>query len=765
MKSAFRVVSLVLIVLLPLVAFAQGEPPPNLVFNGGFERVDGRGLPEGWSNWLKELPEPNCITVDDSVAHSGQRSLKISHKKPTSYSMMTRRVEFEPHKHYIITGWIRGENIKPGDGAMLARLYIGKEGGNTFRVGGTFSGTFDWRLIEIGPFEVGDRTWVSMIPYLHHSTGTVWYDDITMRLVTQADLDRRAQQRARDRLLKDLDRVHLVAQEVDAAEVLAQEKALRERVRKADDLPRSFDTRNGPPYFPLHTEVYTLMARANRALWKDMKAVPAVYARWTEPFAEAEPLDVAKPGLERVPWTVEMLKGELDQACVRLTNLTEQEQTLSLRLTDLKTKAGVALGGERITWRELRYVETRDGQVIDDPMPRIGTGSGPVKATLAPGITQDVWVMVGSEGIAAGQYEGRLEVSTGQDTQSLPLETIVHPLDFPKQVPIHTFAYAYTTWGLLTGRTEISRADLRAHRVNTYVIHGGFTPWPTFDSKGQWQGLGWSRMDQQIALHARAKCLLLWPGLEIGDRLKKLAPDGGPEYPSDQWKAFAARWAKELAAGMSERGFGYGQWALYLVDEPSGRRAQIARTAGEAVRAGDPKIRIFENPYGAATDRDMRRMAPAIDIWCPMLNTAKDERLEFCRETSQEVWTYQVLGKTSDPLRVYRAAFWECFAKDLRGHGFWDYADCGGSAWDAYDSDRHDYAVVYDGAEDELIPSKRWEAYREGAEDFALLSMLRDQVAHQKAQTLAEIVVTDPQPATVRAARQQAIQALAAQQD
>ena len=764
MKSAFQFVSLLPAILPVCAALAQEEPPRNLVFNGGFEQVDDRGLLEGWGNWLKELPEPNCITVDDTVARSGKRSLKIIHKKPTSYSMMTRRVEFESHKHYIITAWIKGENIKPGDGAMLARLYIGKEGGNAFKCSRTFSGTFDWRLIEIGPFDVGDRTWVNMIPYLHHSTGTVWYDNITMRLVTQADLDRRAQQRARDRLTKDLDRVHLVALQTKDPEVAAREKALRELVGKVDDLPTSFKTRDGPPYFPLHAEVYKLMARANRALWQDSQTVPAVYARWIEPFAETEPLDVAKPGSEGVPWTIEMLKGELDQACVRLTNLTDQQQTLSLQLADLKTGAGATLGAKRITWRELRYVETRDGQVIDDPMPRIGTGSGPIEVTLAPGITRDVWVMVNSQGVEAGQYEGQLKVSTGEDTRSLPLETLVHPLDFPEQVPIHTFAYAYTTWGLLKGRTEMSRADLRAHRVNTYVIHPSFTPWPTFDDDRQWQGLDWSKMDRQIALHQGAKCFLLWPGLEAG-RTEWLTPDGGPKYPSDEWKTFASRWAKELAAGMTQRGFGYDRWALYLVDEPSGRRAQIARTAGEAVRAADPKVRIFENPYGAATDRDMRQMVPVIDIWCPSLNTAKDERLKFCRETAQEVWTYQVLGKTSDPLRAYRAAFWECYAKDLRGHGFWDYADCGGSVWDAYDNDRHDYAVVYDGAEDELIPSKRWEAYREGAEDFALLSMLREAGAPQEAKALAETVVADPQPSTVWAARQQAIRALVGRQD
>lgn len=256
MKSASHVVVLLLAILFPWGVVAQEEQAPELVFNGGFERVDANGMPEGWGNWLKKLPEPNCITVDDTVAHSGKRSLKINHKKATSYSMMTRRVEFEPQKDYIITAWIKGEDIKPGDGSMLARLYIGKEGGNTFNGSKAFSGTFDWRFIEIGPFEVGNRTWVDLIPYLHRATGTVWFDDLGMRLMTQTDLDRRAQQRGRNRLLDDLDRVLLVAQEGGNTEALAKEKALRERVRKASDLPTSLETRAGPPYFPLHSEIW-----------------------------------------------------------------------------------------------------------------------------------------------------------------------------------------------------------------------------------------------------------------------------------------------------------------------------------------------------------------------------------------------------------------------------------------------------------------------------------------------------------------------------
>jgi hypothetical protein len=118
---------------------------------------------------------------------------------------------------------------------------------------------------------------------------------------------------------------------------------------------------------------------------------------------------------------------------------------------------------------------------------------------------------------------------------------------------------------------------------------------------------------------------------------------------------------------------------------------------------------------------------------------------------------YQVLGKTSSPLRAFRIAFWEAFAKDLRGFGFWDYADTGGSVWDPWDADRHDYAVVYDGAEDELIPSKRWEAYRDGAEDHALLTLAAE---IDSVQPLLGRVLENQDAATLADARRQLMRAV-----
>ena len=760
MKVRFVLCLLPIAVIWPSVALAQ-EASPNLVANGGFEELDAEGNPIGWSTWLKKLPEPNCLSVDETCAHSGKRSLRISHQRPTSYSMMEQRVTFKPGRKYVVSCWLKADKVELGPGSQGARLYVGKEGGNTFRASRRLAGTFDWRFVEVGPFDVGKRSWLQPILYLHQATGAVWFDDITFREVTEADMRRRAQRRARNRVMQDLDVVEDTAREIGAQDVLEEVSALRERAAKADDLPVTMDARKGPPYFDLHEQTFKLMARANRAHWAALRTVPDVYAHWAEAFSDVRALQTPRTQNDGLPWLVEMLRAETEQACVRLSNLTEAQQPVTLELTGLESSgSGEVLDSGKLTWRSLCYVETKDGQLIGDALPRIGEGNGPVSITLPPGMTQDVWLMIDSTDVEAGHYEGRITVTTAdRNTQELLLSIIVYPLDFPEQVPIHTFAYAYTSWPLLKGRIEQSREDLVAHRINTYVIHGGFTPWPSFDEDGNWLGLEWTRMDEQIALHKNAKCILVWPGLELGKRVDRVTPEDGPAYPTEEWAKCVARWAKELATGMAERGFGYDQWALYLVDEPSARRAQIVRAAGDAVHVGDPLIRIFENPYGAATPRDMELMAPVVDIWCPSLSIAKDERLEFCRDTAHEVWMYQVLGKASHPLKSFRLAFWEAFEKDLRGFGFWDYADGGGSMWDAWDSERHDYAVVYDGDEAELIPSKRWEAYREGAEDFTLLAMFAETEA-DNARTLAAEVLAQADAITVRRARQKILRCL-----
>jgi len=107
--------------------------------------------------------------------------------------------------------------------------------------------------------------------------------------------------------------------------------------------------------------------------------------------------------------------------------------------------------------------------------------------------------------------------------------------------------------------------------------------------------------------------------------------------------------------------------------------------------------------------------------------------IRAARRRGTEVWVYDVLepSKLVDPTRGYRMLAWEAWARGLSGAAFWSYGDTGtrsADAWDDFDGERSDYAVVYgsQGAAvplgpESFAPSKRWQAFRIGMQESALL--------------------------------------------
>jgi hypothetical protein len=127
----------------------------------------------------------------------------------------------------------------------------------------------------------------------------------------------------------------------------------------------------------------------------------------------------------------------------------------------------------------------------------------------------------------------------------------------------------------------------------------------------------------------------------------------------------------------------------------------------------------------------------------PLLSLAIVERRTLTRNAAWiasaqrqgvTVWTYDVPApsKASSPGSTYRLLPWEAWARGLQGCGFWAYGDTGlrsADAWNDFDGRRWDFAVVYGETGsprgllgEGLAPSKRWQAFRIGIQDTALLT-------------------------------------------
>jgi hypothetical protein len=68
-----------------------------------------------------------------------------------------------------------------------------------------------------------------------------------------------------------------------------------------------------------------------------------------------------------------------------------------------------------------------------------------------------------------------------------------------------------------------------------------------------------------------------------------------------------------------------------------------------------------------------------------------------------------------------------------------------GTAWDDFDGKYPDFSVIYEGPNNSIISSRRWEAWRMGIEDYELLTMYAKKKGEPAAKELAASVFNHPE--------------------
>jgi hypothetical protein len=204
-------------------------------------------------------------------------------------------------------------------------------------------------------------------------------------------------------------------------------------------------------------------------------------------------------------------------------------------------------------------------------------------------------------------------------------------------------------------------------------------------------------------------------------------------WMSPAWQDEFAAWLKNITNVLKEHGIGYDRFALYPFDE---RLGEEFYELAKLIKTIDPKIRIFASSFGKGP-AECNRFQSLIDIWS--MSRIESEKhpgwLENVKGFGKEVWTYRARGpgKAHEPYSFYRLMPWWALQNSLTGVGFWVYADPHSDGlWDDYYAPAGHYGVVYIATKspvatggENIIPSRRWEAWREGIEDYMYFEQLQ----------------------------------------
>lgn len=559
---------------------------------------------------------------------------------------------------------------------------------------------------------------------------------------------------------------HIVAQRRDTAYVVPFKKEisdlkslLKKTKRSANEIPAGFDflgqvaTCEGriTGYEQQATVAGTLDAVARRGLrdalredlthFESLEKLVAVSRthfaekRWPVRLSAANPwapfgqmAEVLEDRLRDADLALEAFAGEVEDAALNIFNFGAESLMARVEIDDFTLEAAAdeapVLARDVAKLHEVVNVPTQMSDVVADAIPRMNQAD---VITLPPRDARQIWLNIDTKRLKPGKWKSAVRIRTLEVEPRefiAPIVVTVWTPSLPEIQPLH-----HCNWGYVEGsRHKHYKAetlkDRAAHGNNVFTCT--FVPLAKFDENGTLIGdIDYKDHDEFVKEYAPQGMILF-------------QMTGGISGPTGREtevyrKAYVA-WMTAWVQHLKDMGISYDRYAMYPVDEPglSDGLVTLYLDYAKLTRKADPKVQMYTDPVHRITEEELQRMVPYVDIWCPNRNgfllDIGAEKFAIIKNSGSQVWTYECDGnaKHLSPLGYYRGQSWLAWRHGLTGIGFWTYCTSSEDPW-FKSSVSPDYLMTYQG--ESVVSSKRWEAVRDGIEDYSMLTVLRGHVS------------------------------------
>ncbi len=443
------------------------------------------------------------------------------------------------------------------------------------------------------------------------------------------------------------------------------------------------------------------------------------------PFGGME--EIVEKRLLSAEININAFSGETESAALNIFNFGQESLQARVEI-DPFTNGGTTVPSRKIVKsHEVIDVPTQTLDYSADALPLLNQANVII---LPQWNARQLWLNIDTKALSPGIWKSKVRIKTLEiESREFTASLTVHVWNssLPKKMALKHCNWGYVYNSRHKEYEDESIQDRAAHGNNVFVT--GFVPNVKYDKDGNIIGeIDYSRHDDFVKKYSPHGLILFQP-------TGGLSGPGG-NHGEAYHKAYVSRaraWVKHLA----KMGVNYDQYAMYPVDEPGLRDGlvEIYLHYAKLFREADPKIKMYTDPVSRITKEQLTEMVPYVDIWCPnrvgfLLHSGAD-KLEIMRKSKGEIWTYECEGnaKHLSPIGYYRSQSWLAWHHDLTGIGFWSYSTSGADPW-FKPSDTLDYLLTYQG--NSVVSSKRWEAVRDGMEEYSMLAVLKKTVQEIK---------------------------------
>ncbi|NLN93227.1 MAG: PQQ-binding-like beta-propeller repeat protein [Candidatus Hydrogenedens sp.] len=462
-----------------------------------------------------------------------------------------------------------------------------------------------------------------------------------------------------------------------------------------------------------------------------------ILAAAANPWAPFGGMDEIREGrTENRSLSIEAFPGEHESAAFNFFNMSGDTRIFRVTLSDLVQGDSVEESSAYITLHEAVPVPTEMINYSVDALPELNNAS---LLQVAPWSAAQLWLDVNTAGLAPGEWLTTVTLTSVECEPvqvEMPVVCTLFDTPLPEEQPLSLCHWGYVDRSMLKHIPEKALEDQVSHGTNVFV--GTVYPQAKFDEEGKLIGApDFTAHDAYVKAHAPHGRILFF---NYQNALK-----GPGDIFSEAYGKAHVQWLRLWVAHLRELGVGYDGFALYPVDEPGLSDGLVERHIAMAklARQADPDIMLYTDPVARISLEELEALLPFVDIWCPhrngiLLDESSAEKFELIRKHGKIIWTYECDDnvKHHSPLGYYRAQAWLVKSLGLTGIGFWSYCTSQDDPW-FRPGIRHDYLMIYPGTD--VVTSKRWEAVRDGIEDFTLLDLLTKKAQGAEGALKAEV--------------------------
>lgn len=441
-------------------------------------------------------------------------------------------------------------------------------------------------------------------------------------------------------------------------------------------------------------------------------------------------------GLEEVELT--SVINEYEHANIIISNLANEPLRLHAGLTDyqwLHEGETITFAGVRVELAVADWQDVVKGQTVADPLLPLGRAG---RLDIPAGESRQLWLTLPARDLPPGRYECLLSLNPIGDERirgSFPGKTVRIALDIQPLRISTSPDFAVYNWDY--AGDEAYARDLYEHKVNRFLVGTGI-PTPEFDRQGNaLTDIDYTGYDRLLRLKmkyadkANGQILFAYGILESFH--ETIGKKYSFEYRSPAWdKAFRFAYTHWLAH-LKALGLDYDDFCVQVWDEALLEELDYTVAGCKLLREIDPRVRLVMD--GCQTIEDIKRIDPYIDVWIPSLDhllKSKDRELLLATYHSlgEPVYCYTCYTnmKSQSPYDYHRLKPWQAAHLNMEGVFYWAYNSWRGDPWNDYDGPTSngtfyaDCGVVYSGLGGP-VTSRRWEASRQGIEDWQIIRM------------------------------------------